>query len=532
VTARAAALTLALTLAGALTPLAAGAAGGEIFRIAEPGTYIDSIDAALGDAAADGPLYSLVCASLTRLSDSPLPGGYRIVPELATSLPKASAGGTTYAFTIRKGLRFNTGAPVTAADVAFTIDRLLQLKSPSSGIFSGIVGAQAVVDGKAKHATGVVASGGKLTIRLLRPDGGFLQDVAASLCVVPEGLPFQPGGVTPPVPTAAPYYISEYVPGQQIVLSRNPYYGGSRPHRVDGFVFDLTVDENQALDEALDGKADYAWVPNPYYAARAPEFVRRFGVNGTRFFVQPSPFLRMFVFNTSRPLFKDNAPLRQAINYALDRAALIALNGSLGGTPVDDYEPPIFPDAPRTPIYPLVKPDLAKARSLARGHTRGGKLVLYVRNRASEPAIGQLVKQELAKIGLDVEIHVSPPAIHFQEIADPKTPFDMASIGWLNTPPDPSLFLNGLFDGGQIGTPGNEDYSYFNSPSWNAKLEAAARLTGEARYRAYAKLDVELARSEAPAAAYSVDNALTLVSARVGCVVANPYLDLADVCLK
>ena len=83
-----------------------------------------------------------------------------------------------------------------------------------------------------------------------------------------------------------------------------------------------------------------------------------------------------------------------------------------------------------------------------------------------------------------------------------------------------------------IGKAGNANWSYFNSPRWNSALRRASRLTGEARYRAYGRLDVELARDEAPAVAYGVDSALTLVSARTGCVIVNPYLDLAAVCLK
>jgi peptide/nickel transport system substrate-binding protein len=520
-------------LASAFVAMAAAPAAppsGGTFRVAEAATYIDSIDGALADSPGDVPFENLVCASLLRLSDQPLPAGYRVVPELA-GFPQISRDGKTYVFTIRPGLRFNTGAPVTAADVAYTINRVLRLKSPLSAAFTNVVGAQAVIAGKATAASGIVASGQQLTVSLVQPDGGFEDNAAASLCVVPADMPLQPGGAAAPVPSAAPYYISEYVPGQEIVVSRNPYYAGSRPHRVDSFVFDLTVDENGALDDAESGTADYAWVPNAFYSARAAEFARRFGVNKQRFFVEPGTFLRTFVFNTSRPLFRDNVPLRQAINYALDREALIRVDGAYAGTPADDYVPSIFPDSSTTPIYPA-RPDLAKAQALARGHVRGGKLVLYVSSISSLAAKAQIVKQELARIGLHVEILEFPLGLYFQKLANPKAPFDMAFVGWLSLTPDPGLFLNPLFDGGLIGKPGNNDLSYFNSPKWNAALRAASRLTGEARYRAYAELDAELAREEAPAFAFSVDNALTLVSARVGCVVVNPYLDLADVCLK
>src|SRR5713101_6167488 len=138
---------LVLTLAFAVTPLspAAPRAGGT-FRVAEPATYIDSIDGALAGSAGDVPLLA-VCASLMRPSDKPLPAGFRVVPELAAGFPKISRDEKTYVFTLRRGLRFNTGAPVTAADVAYTINRLLRIHSPYTPAYTQIVGAQAVVDG-------------------------------------------------------------------------------------------------------------------------------------------------------------------------------------------------------------------------------------------------------------------------------------------------------------------------------------------------------------------------------------------------
>lgn len=524
---------LALGLALVVVPwsTAAPRAGGT-FLVAEPANDISSIDRALGG---DPTVVPTVCASLMHLQDKPLPAGFRIAPELAAGFPKVSADGKTYVFTIRKDARFNTGAPVTAADVAFTINRILNpvLKSPWSSLFQPIVGSQAVLDGKAAGASGITATGRTLTIRLKRRVGDFLEGAASSLCVLPAGLPITAQGVTAPVPSAAPYYVSEYVPGQQVVLERNAYYRGPRPQHVDRIVFDLTVDDTKAIDDVLDGTADYAWVPNVLYSQRAPELARRFGVNRSRFFVEPSAFLRMFVLNTSRPLLRNNVPLRQAINYAIERTSLSrAFGGRYGETPVDQFVPPIVPGYADAHVYPLVKPDLAKAHALARGHTRSGKLVLYTSSTPAVAPLAQIVKQDLARIGLTVEIDPLPASLLFQKLATPGEPFDMALIGWDLTEPDPGGALGPLFDGGQIGTPSNKDYSYFNSPRWNRALRHAAQLTGEARYRAYGKLDVELTRDEAPAVAWGVDNTLTLVSARTGCLVANPGLDLAAVCLK
>ena len=94
--------------------------------------------------------------------------------------------------------------------------------------------------------------------------------------------------------------------------------------------------------------------------------------------------------------------------------------------------------------------------------------------------------------------------------------------------PDPSL-LNDLFAGANSPDP---NFSRFDSPTYNRRLDRASRLVGQRRYAMYGRLDVDLARDAAPAIAYAYDNALTLVSKRVGCIVLNPYLDLAAACLR
>ena len=75
--------------------------------------------------------------------------------------------------------------------------------------------------------------------------------------------------------------------------------------------------------------------------------------------------------------------------------------------------------------------------------------------------------------------------------------------------------------------------SYFNSPQYNRLIDEAASLSGNARYAAYGKLAVDIARDAAPMAAFMDRNTRFLVSNRVGCVsVAAHGLDLAGLCLR
>ena len=179
-------------------------------------------------------------------------------------------------------------------------------------------------------------------------------------------------------------------------------------------------------------------------------------------------------------------------------------------------------------IYPLRAPDLGNARRLAKGNLRDRKVVLYTPDAPLGVSQAQILKTNLTKIGLKVQITSLPGTLYFDKLATPGEPFDIAWAGWLADLPDPSL-LDDLFAG--RNSP-RSNSARFDSPLYNARLDRASRLTGARRYEEYGRLDVDLARNAAPAVAYAYDNALTLVGPRTGCIVLNPYLDLAAVCLK
>jgi oligopeptide transport system substrate-binding protein len=369
-----------------------------------------------------------------------------------------------------------------------------------------------------------------LTIRLTKPLGDF-EARAAVLCVVPQSLPADPEGAKPPIPAAGPYYVSEYRAGEHIALERNPFYRGMRPHHVDRIDIDLSADSATDLDRVDRGELDYAWVPTRDYADRALEFKKKYGLNTSRFFSAPADFLRSCALNNSRPLFRNNVTLRQAINFAVDRRALLRERGPLAGHVTDQYLAASIPGFRDERIYPLNGPDVARARALAKGNKRSGKATLYVPADPLGIVQGQILRQNLRKIGIVVEIRQFPGALYFDKLYTRGEPFDIACAGWLALFPDPDV-LNDLFDGKKIGDRSAANNSYFNSPKYNRLLERASTLTGSARYREYGKLDVDLARDAAPSIAYAYDTALTLVSDRTGCVVVNPFLDLTAVCLK
>ena len=103
------------------------------------------------------------------------PGSNRVIPEAAEALPTISRDRRTYVFTIRKGLRFSDGTPVTAAHFAFGLARAFGPGFGSPAAFmSDIVGAKSVIEGRAVTLAGVRARGRTLTISLTRPQPALL----------------------------------------------------------------------------------------------------------------------------------------------------------------------------------------------------------------------------------------------------------------------------------------------------------------------------------------------------------------------
>ena len=519
-----------------------GARAGEARAVKEGGTFrvvaaglLNVIDPALSGTIAEATVLRPVCAGLLAFPDKPLPAGLRVEPDLAEAQPVVSKDGKTYTFRIRKDARFSDGTPVTARSFVHALERIFDPSMKSSQVvyFDTIVGAREMLEGKTRTLAGVSAVGRTLTIKLTRrvPDFPIALAGPITLCAVPASLPVIPEGARAPLASPAPYYVSEYVPGERMVLERNRYYHGPRPQHVDRFIVDIGADPATVFDQVLSGEQDYALGPPQYLAPLAKEVGRRYGVNRSQFFVVPSAGVRSFMLNTSRPLFRNNVKLRQAINFAIDRGALTRELGSYAGTVSDQFMPPNIPGYRDERIYPLDRPDFRTARSLASGRTRSGRAVLYTLPTPVDVAQAQILRRNLAKIGIALEVKQFPLEVLFEKLSTPGEPFDIGRVSW-NGLWDPG-FLAFLFHGRTIGQPDSANWSYFNSPKYNRLLDRALSLpVGPARSRAFGEIDVQIARDAAPAIAYGVPNDLTLVSRKVGCVVVNPTLDLTAVCLK
>ncbi|HEY5986691.1 MAG TPA: ABC transporter substrate-binding protein, partial [Streptosporangiaceae bacterium] len=111
--------------------------------------------------------------------------GTKLVPDLATSIPTPTDGGKTYAFQIRKGIKFSDGTVMKPSDFTATLERQFTVPGPTS-FYTGIVGAKQCTAKHCDLSQGVVAddSAYTLTIHLTAPDPEFLDKLALPFAYV------------------------------------------------------------------------------------------------------------------------------------------------------------------------------------------------------------------------------------------------------------------------------------------------------------------------------------------------------------
>ena len=530
--------------AQSIVPSRGGSDGGTL-RIVS-GLDVTSMDPALASDPLSEQLLYATCAKLLNYPDRRGVAGSQLIPEVAEALPTRSPDGKTYTFTIRPGFRFSppSDQPVTAQTFKYTIERTLNHRTGSvwDTYFGDVVGADAYMAGKATHISGVIAKGNKLIIRLRAPAPDLPARMSLpGFCAVPTNTPVSSAGERA-IPSAGPYYVASYTPGQGVVLLRNPNYHRKRPHYFARIELTVGVPAGRAVSEIEAGTADYTtlgWVDyniTPEIPALASGLAPRFGPGSAaaahgrqQYFVNPLLAVDYFDLNTHRTLFSD-VRVRQAVNYAIDRRALAAVGSggqALPDTPTDHYLPPGMPGYRAAHVYPLA-PDLAKARQLiTAAHAAGRTAVLYTLDFSAASELAQIVRNDLARIGLRVQIHTFGDDRYWSLLGTPGEPFDLAYNGWIADYPDPDDFLNFLLAGGVYGPP-------LRDPVAQRELGAAARLSGPERYLTYGALDLDLARNAAPLAAYGNSLSHDFFSARIGCQTYNGTygMDLAALCTR
>lgn len=352
----------------------------------------------------------------------------QVVPELAASYRQVDP--TTYEFKLRQGVKFHTGEEMTAEDIKFTFDRMIQKNridgktSPRGGLLGPLKDVQ-IVD--------------KYTVRFL---------MASPWAILPAMLPFQEvvsksfvekvgdKGLATQASGTGPFKLLEWRKGDAIIMERfAQYYGGSPaippvgPAKADRVIFKVIPENSSRIAALLAGDVEIVTeVPvHMMKQIEANKNTRVATVNGTRsFFV---------ALNNTKPPF-DNLLVRKAANHALNKKLIIDRILQNTATPINGVlSPDAFAFEPSLPAYEY---DVAKAKKLLAqaGYPNGIDVTLDAEGAFSEMA--QAIGSLLTKAGIRTKVQVGEGSM-IRDKWDPLKPKvgDMRLTSWGNGSLDP-----------------------------------------------------------------------------------------------
>jgi YVTN family beta-propeller protein len=302
--------------------------------------------------------YDLVTWQMLSLTNDGLVGyrrvaglaGDELVPDLAVALPSPGDGGRSYGFLLRPGIRYSTGALVRPEDFRRAIERVLDIdKQQNSSILSfyaGIAGAQQCERSRrpCDLSRGIVTddAANTVTFHLVAPDPEFLYKLAFSWAyAIPGGAPDRMISATQ-LPATGPYMTKTLVQGHVWILVRNPRFRQwSAQAQPDGYpgrmVVRFDIGPGQAVADVEAGKADVLLSPLPDSVAQLATHYTSQLHSG------PLAATIALTLNTRMAPF-DKLGARQAVNYAIDRNLVVALNGGpLAAQATCQILPPTMP---------------------------------------------------------------------------------------------------------------------------------------------------------------------------------------------
>jgi peptide/nickel transport system substrate-binding protein len=441
-----------------------------VFRVAED-TSIDYLDPGLTYSPEGLNVIWNVYLPLLGYRHVGGPGGATIVPYLARALPTVSNDGRTYTLVLRKGLKYSNGQPVKASDFKATIERDFKLDSPGVGYFYNIVGADNARQTKGGHISGIVADDetGTITINLLTPQGDFENVLASEFAApVPASAPSSDTS-THPLPATGPYVIQSYAPNKRIVEVRNPQFraaqldGNVPKGNPDKVVWDIVGDPGTALERTTSGADD--WDPQPIPASDLSTTQEKYG-DHLKIYTPPNTYY--FFMNTRVAPF-DKLKVRQAVNYAINRRALVAIYGGLA-RPTENVLPPTYPSYSKHSLYPY---DVAKARRLIeKAGAVGARVTVWNHDRGLDQKATAYLVRVLDSIGLRAKQRIVTSAVYWATIGNAATGAQIGFADWFQDYPHPLDWFDVLLNGERITKTYNNNYANFDDKAVNAEIDA------------------------------------------------------------
>ncbi|KKC32726.1 ABC transporter substrate-binding protein [Devosia psychrophila] len=480
-------------------------------------TYKDDVatlDPAIGY---DWQNWSMIKSLFDSLMDYE-PGTSTLTTDLAESYT-ISDDGLTYTFKLRQGIKFHNGREMTAEDVKYSLDRVTDpaTQSPGAGFFVSIEGFDAASDGSAKGLSGVTAVDPlTVEIKLTRPDATFLHVVALNFSsIVPKEVVDEFGADfgKHPVGTGA-YSLAEWTLGQRLVFARNADYWKAGVPKMDEIVFEIGQEPTVALLRLQNGEVDVLGdgIPpaqflevkdNPDYA----DMIIEGGQLQTGY----------ITLNVTIPPF-DNLDVRKAINMAINKERIVRIINNravIANQPL----PPTMPGY--TEGYEGIPYDVEGAKALLAqaGLSEGFTTELYVYNVDPNPRIAQAIQQDLAAIGITVELLSLAQANVIEAGGAGTAPMIWSGgMAWIADFPDPSNFYGPIL-GCSGAADGGWNWSKYCNEDLDAMATAADSMIDPAkqadRYKAWSDVYMGV-MADAPWVPVFNEQRFTMKSARLG----------------
>lgn len=337
--------------------------------------------------------------------------GVTIEPALAESW-KYDAASLSYTFTLRDGLTFSDGTPLTADDVAFSAKQWVGGKR--MGVFFSTIKDASAVDKRT------------VKITLASPTTFLLDFMASGIApIVPKDF----GGKTreaffkAPV-GAGPYVVKSYTPGVETVLEANPKYVGAHKPTVKQVTYKVVADPTQQLAQFKSGAADMIESIDPTLAGQVDEKKRQT--------VNPASKNVDIVFNWSGKLGQDKN-FRQAVSRAINREQLVKIAYEGLATPAQGIIPPGTIGSVGCGCDGYNYDVDAAKKALAASVYKGEKLHLVTQTTGGDSPQIELIRSDLQAVGIKVEVEELDIQVLIQRVGEGA--FDIGVGNYSNVSP-------------------------------------------------------------------------------------------------
>jgi len=544
---------------GGSVPLSPGGSKGGTLKIGNTADF-DYVDPGRTYYAWSWDFHQLINRTLlTYPADADPAKGLTPVGDLAEKPATPTDGGKTWSYTLKSGLKYEDGTPITSKDVKYAIERVFATDVINGGPTYVITflddknnpykGPYKDKDPNHLGLSSVETPDDQTIIfHLNQPfaEWNYLMTTFAT-SPVPQKVDQDPktGGASynNHVVATGPYKIANYTPSKKIELVLNTNYDpatdGTRAANPDNITMTVISNADTLDQDIQQGSIDFDFGGTGVQQTMQSQILGDPNLKA-RALNPVTGFTRYWAVFTKVPPF-NNVHCRRAVEYVVNKQNQVrARGGSIGGgAPASTMAPPSLAGYKAYDLYPTTNSegDVAKAKVelKACGKPNGFSTTLVTSNSTPKgPAQAQFMQADLKKIGIKASIKQFDAATYYSSVVGVpanvhKNNYGLAVAGWGPDWPAPYGFFENIVDPRKILDQGNSNYSECDNPAITSDIQAAlAKSSAEASYPDWQKVDHQVL-DDACDIPVVYDKALDLFSSRLKNVYIQPAFGIVDV---